>query len=111
MRRALVVAIGVAMLAGLPTHAADQPDDLTIAREFFAHTSAGNSVRPLLEETDDNAAARKLINYCALTPAAKMPRLALKGCESFDDWRKAYLHYGRDSALEGAKMMKLLETR
>src|ERR1044071_8187396 len=104
--------MAIAMLAGLLVssagYAADQPDELTITREFFTATTTGAAARESLSEPTDAAAARKLMKFCAMTPSGQMPRLALKVCEAYEDWRRAYLRWGRDAVLEMAKVQKLL---
>jgi len=82
------LAIALALFAFASTARAEEPSasDLSIARSFWRLHSLAHGFEeptdPLLEE-----GARKLIRYCADTPAAQMPRSMLQDCEDFDGMR------------------------
>jgi hypothetical protein len=102
MNNKLTIAALAVMLASTAPAIADQADyDLvmTITLDFFNVGDFGSLARELGDDRDDYAAAKKFVRFCTDTPAAKMSRIALQTCTTFDDWFKAYRTYGRDAVL------------
>lgn len=117
MSKKLVAALAAMLATSTVPALADQAAyDLlmTITLDFFGETDWGPLARKLVDDPkpkDDYAAAQKFVSFCADTPAAKMPRIALVTCQSFDDWQTSYLTYGRATTLAAQKLREQMQRR
>lgn len=82
--KTMLIAAALAASVGSPSQAAE--DELALAREFLVfHALFEGSRAPREDELD--TAAPNLVTYCAMTPAAQMPRIRLEACKGFDSWK------------------------